>query len=146
MFDSFFLWIWLTDGAFEKEHDHTLVPQWSGPLVNLVRKQQAGYRKMRAGKKTPTTAEKALQLSEIGFNFNPWDSELVLIEIKSNKVPHWRVMQLKLMGTHYLSAKDLIVDYLPVMLYHWCTGWKKMSKYRLTYYKNGNDWKKYSAP
>ena len=46
-----------------------LVPQLSGPLGVWVREQRNGYNRMKAGKKTPMTAERALKLSEAGFVF-----------------------------------------------------------------------------
>ena len=46
-----------------------LVPQLSGPLGVWVREQRNGYNRMKAGKKTPITAERALKLSEAGFVF-----------------------------------------------------------------------------
>jgi len=56
--------------AFKEEHGHTLVPQLSGPLGVWVKEQRTHYRRMKAGQKTPMTAEKALRLTEIGFHFD----------------------------------------------------------------------------
>lgn len=47
-----------------------LVPQLSGPLGVWVKSQRNGYRRMKAGKKTPMTPEKALKLKEAGFYFD----------------------------------------------------------------------------
>jgi len=60
----------LLDRAYKEEHGHTLVPQLAGPLGIWVKQQRTEYRNMKAGRKTPMTAEKALRLKEIGFHFN----------------------------------------------------------------------------
>jgi len=56
--------------AYKEEHGHTLVPQLAGPLGVWVKQQRTEYRNMKAGRKTPMTAEKALRLKEIGFHFD----------------------------------------------------------------------------
>lgn len=48
---------------------HTLVPQLSGPLGVWVRQQRENYRRWKADESSPMNAEKALQLTEIGFYF-----------------------------------------------------------------------------
>ena len=48
---------------------HTLVPQLSGSLGVWVRQQRENYRRWKAGESSPMNAEKALQLTEIGFYF-----------------------------------------------------------------------------
>mmetsp|Transcript_16729 Transcript_16729/g.36213 ORF Transcript_16729/g.36213 Transcript_16729/m.36213 type:complete len:613 (+) Transcript_16729:145-1983(+) len=58
---------------FKEEHGHVIVPQNSGPLGTWVKEQRTGYRKMKAGEKSPMTTEKALKLSEIGFVFDASD-------------------------------------------------------------------------
>ena len=64
--------VWLSERAFKEEHGHTAVPRRVGPLGIWVKSLRDGYRNMRAGKKTyMMTAEKALRLTEIGFNFQP---------------------------------------------------------------------------
>jgi len=55
---------------FKEEHGHVIVPQKSGPLGTWVKGQRTGYKKMKAEKKSPLTADKALKLSEIGFGFD----------------------------------------------------------------------------
>jgi len=56
--------------AYKEEHGHTLVPQLSGPLGVWAKQQRTEYRRMKAGRKTPMNAEKALRLTEIGFHFD----------------------------------------------------------------------------
>jgi len=56
--------------AFKEEYGHTLVHDSYGPLAGWVRNQRDGYRKMKAGKQSAMTAEKALRLTEVGFHFD----------------------------------------------------------------------------
>mmetsp|Transcript_18524 Transcript_18524/g.34329 ORF Transcript_18524/g.34329 Transcript_18524/m.34329 type:complete len:382 (+) Transcript_18524:1239-2384(+) len=56
--------------AFKEEYGHTLVHSSYGPLAGWVRNQRDGYRKMKAGKQSAMTAEKALRLTEVGFHFD----------------------------------------------------------------------------
>jgi len=58
--------------AFKDEHGHTAVPQLSGPLGGWVHGQRREYKKMKAGVKTSMTPEKALRLTEIGFQFEAY--------------------------------------------------------------------------
>ena len=55
---------------FKEEHGHTIVPQHSGPLGSWVREQRKDYKRMKAGEKTSFTSEKALMLTEAGFQFD----------------------------------------------------------------------------
>jgi len=55
---------------FKEEHGHTIVPQHSGPLGSWVKGQRSDYKRMKAGEKTSFTPEKALRLTEAGFQFD----------------------------------------------------------------------------
>jgi hypothetical protein len=58
--------------AYKEEHGHTLVSQKKagGSLGIWVKQQRTEYRRMKKGQKCFMTAEKALQLKEIGFQFD----------------------------------------------------------------------------
>jgi hypothetical protein len=56
--------------AYKEEHGHTLVSQKNGSLGIWVKQQRTEYRRMKKGQKSFMTAEKALQLNEIGFKFD----------------------------------------------------------------------------
>ena len=58
---------------YKDEHGHTVVPQNSGALGQWVHAQRVNYKKIKAGKTSSLTAEKALKLAEIGFVFNASD-------------------------------------------------------------------------
>jgi len=54
---------------YKSEHGHCLVPQQAG-LGEWVRKQRNNYKLLRAGNKSPMSAEMALKLTEEGFVFD----------------------------------------------------------------------------
>lgn len=55
---------------FIRQHGHSIVPQLTPGLGEWVHTQRVEYKKMQKGKKSVLTAERALQLVEIGFCFD----------------------------------------------------------------------------
>jgi len=59
--------------AYKELHGHTVVPQNAGALGQWVHAQRVNYKKIKNGKSSSLSAEKALKLAEIGFVFNASD-------------------------------------------------------------------------
>ena len=55
---------------FKEEYGHTVVPQNSGRLGEWVHAQRVEYKKLKAGKSSKLSTDKALKLADIGFVFD----------------------------------------------------------------------------
>jgi hypothetical protein len=54
---------------FEKQYGHTRVPQHFPVLGQWVHSQRVNYKLLKQNRKSAMTAEQALQLEQVGFEF-----------------------------------------------------------------------------